>query len=49
MNKIFNVWAVVEEINEEKDDNGKDINALKLAQFKTEKEADRYLVVLKER
>lgn len=32
--KVYNVWICVEEIDEEKDDNGKDIDVRKLGKFK---------------
>ena len=37
--KVYNVWVSVEEIDEEKDDNGKDIAVYKLAKYNNEKEA----------
>jgi len=42
MSKVFNVWVIIEKIDEEHDENGKDIRVSKLAQFKKEKEADKY-------
>jgi len=46
--KVFNVWLIIEEIDEEKNDNGKDINCAKLYQCKTEKEADKRLHEIEE-
>ena len=39
----YNVWAIIEEIDIEKQENGKDINARKLAIFNKETDADNFL------
>jgi hypothetical protein len=37
--KVFNVWITIEEIDDENDDNGQDVDTKKIARFKTFKEA----------
>lgn len=42
MTKVYNVWLSVEEIDEENDDNGKDISVQKLHKFKRKEDAEEF-------
>jgi hypothetical protein len=46
--KVFNVWLIVEEIDEENENNGKDINCAKFVTCLEEKQADKYLTEIME-
>jgi hypothetical protein len=48
MVKQFNVWLIVEEIDEAVDDNGNDINSVKIKKCKTEEEANYYIKMILE-
>jgi hypothetical protein len=41
--KKYNVWLVVEAIDEARDDNGKDINCRKVFESKDREEAERFI------
>ena len=40
--KKYNVWVIVEEIDEAKDERGKDVSCRKLISLKTQERADKF-------